>query len=56
MRVKYLRRTSHDANDKDGSRAGADADFGVYTTECTIEYGAELTGGIYTGIDTAAAT
>ena len=54
IKIKYLRRTHHDTNDQDGTRAGADADFGVYTTECTVEYGAELTGGIYTGIDTAA--
>lgn len=54
IKVSYLRRTHHDKNDVDGSRAGADADFGVYTTEATIEYGAELTGGIYTGIDLAA--
>ena len=54
IKVKYLRRTFHDRNDKDGTRAGADADFGVYTTEASIEYDAELTGGIYTGIDTAA--
>lgn len=54
IQVKYLRRTAHDADDKDGSRQGADADQGVYTTECSIEYGAELTGGVYTGIDTAA--
>lgn len=56
IRVKYLRRTFHDTNDKDGTRAGSDADFGVYTTEATIEYAGELTGGIYTGIDTAAAS
>ena len=56
IRVKYLRRTFHDTNDKDGTRAGSDADFGVFTTEATIEYGCELTGGIYTGIDTAAAS
>lgn len=54
VKIKYLRRTKHDRNDIDGSRAGADADFGVFTTEGTIIYGAELTGGIYTGIDTAA--
>lgn len=54
IKIKYLRRTHHDSNDVDGSRAGADADFGVYTTEASVEYGAELTGGIYTGIDTAA--
>lgn len=56
IRTKYLRRTHHDTNDRDGTRAGADADFGVYTTEMLVEYGAELTGGIYTGIDTAAAS
>ncbi|HFD32039.1 MAG TPA: hypothetical protein ENJ28_04925 [Gammaproteobacteria bacterium] len=54
IKVKYLRRTNHDADDKNGSRQGVDADSGVYTTECSVEYGAELTGGIYTGIDTAA--
>lgn len=56
IRVKYLRRTFHDTNDKAGTRAGSDADFGVFTTEATIEYAGELTGGIYTGIDTAAAS
>lgn len=54
IKVKYLRRTSHDADDSNGTRNGADADNGVYTTECSVEYGAELTGGIYTGMDTAA--
>jgi len=54
IRVEYLRRTFHDRNDKDGTRAGADADFGVYTTEATIVYEGEKTGGTYTGIDTAA--
>lgn len=54
IKMKYLRRTSHDADDSNGSRQGVDADSGVYTTECSIEYGAELTGGIYTGMDTAA--
>ena len=54
MRTRWLRRTSEDNNDTDGSRAGADADFGVITSELTVEYRAELTGGKYTGIDTAA--
>ena len=54
IKVKYLRRTNHDADDKNGSRSGTDSDTGVFTTECSVEYGAELTGGIYTGIDTAA--
>ena len=53
IRTRYLRRTMEDANDKDGSRAGTDADYGVYTTELAIEYKAELTGGKFTGIDTA---
>ena len=54
MRTRYLRRTKEDTNDKDGTRAGADADFGVLTTEMSVEYRAEITGGLYTGIDTAA--
>ena len=54
MRTRYLRRTHEDTNDKDGTRAGVDADFGVLTTEMCIEYRAEITGGLFTGIDTAA--
>lgn len=54
IRTRYLRRTHEDTNDRDGTRAGADADFGVFTTEMTVEYRAERTGGKYTGIDTAA--
>lgn len=55
MRTRYLRRTSEDTNDRDGTRAGADADFGVLTTEMCLEYRSEITGGLFTGIDTAAA-
>ncbi len=54
MRTRFLRRTFEDTNDKDGTRAGADADFGVLTTEMCLEYRAEITGGLFTGIDTAA--
>jgi len=54
MRVRYLRRTHEDRNDTDGSRAGVDADFGTLTTEMSMEYKAEATGGYFTGIDTAA--
>lgn len=54
MRMRWLRRTHEDTNDRDGTRAGADADFGVFTSELCVEYRAELTGGKYTGIDTAA--
>jgi len=55
IKLRWLRRTHHDNNDVDGSRAGADADFGVFTSELCIQYGAERTGGKFTGIDTAAA-
>lgn len=55
LRTRYLRRTHEDNNDKDGSRAGVDADYGVITTELSVENRAEITSGVYTGIDTAAA-
>ena len=55
IRTRYLRKTAPDTYDSAGTRAGVDADFGVLTTECSIEYKAELTGGRYTGIDTAGA-
>lgn len=55
FRMRWLRRTKHDPYDRDGSRAGVDADFGIFTSELTCEYRAERTGGKYTGIDTAAA-
>lgn len=54
IRMRWLRRTSEDTNDRDGTRAGVDADFGVFTSELCVEYRAELTGGKYTGISTAA--
>ncbi|MGI9406001.1 MAG: SU10 major capsid protein [Hyphomicrobiaceae bacterium] len=54
-RARYLRNTSLDDYDRDGTRAGADSDFGVITTEKSIEYMAERTGGYFSGIDTAAA-
>jgi len=56
VEFRYLRRTMEDNYDKTGSRAGADADFGVITTELSVSYKAEKTGGYYTGIDTAAAS
>lgn len=54
IRFRWLRRTNHDQYDRDGTRAGADSDFGVFTSELTVEYRAERTGGKFTGIDTAA--
>lgn len=56
VEYRYLRRTMNDDYDKDGTRAGADADFGVITTEGCIVYKAEKTGGYFSGIDTAAAS
>lgn len=52
IRTRYLRRTSEDDYDRDGTRAGIDADFGVLTTELSVEYRAEVTGGVFSGIDT----
>ena len=54
IRTRYLRRTMEDNNDVNGSRAGVDADFGTLTTEMSCEYRAVATGGVYTGISTAA--
>ena len=54
IRSRYLRKTHEDTNDRDGTRAGADADFGVFTTEMSIEYKGAKTGGVYTGISVAA--
>ena len=54
FRTRYLSRTFEDAYDKDGTRAGRDADFGVLTTELTCEYRAEMTGGYWSGIESGA--
>jgi len=56
IRTRWLRRTMEDNYDKDGTRAGVDADFGVLTSEMCVEYRAEATGGLYTGIDTGVVT
>lgn len=55
MRIRYLSRTSTDAYDKDGTRAGVDGDYGVLTTELTCEYKLEKTGGRITGLTAGAA-
>lgn len=54
IRTRFLRRTTIDNYDKDGTRAGVDADFGVWTTEVSVEYRAELTGGQLLGLTAAA--
>lgn len=55
IRTRYLRRTRMDNYDTNGSRAGADADYGVMTTEMSVEYRAEITGGKFTNITGAVA-
>lgn len=55
MTTKWLRRTFEDACDQNGQRAGVDADFGVYTSELSLKYGVESTGGRFTGMTAAAA-
>lgn len=53
--IKWLRRTFEDNYDRDGTRAGVDADFGVYTSELSLKYGVERTGGRMTGMTEGAA-
>lgn len=54
MKTRYLRRTMEDRNDSTGQRAGVDADYGVFTTEMSVEYKGALTGGVYENISIAA--
>lgn len=54
VRMRYLDRTHTDAYDKDGTRAGVDGDYGVMTTECSIEYKLEKTGGQLLGLTAGA--
>lgn len=56
VEMRYLRRTFEDSYDGNGQRNGVDSNYGVFTTEATVQYKAEKTGGWYSGIDTAAAT
>jgi hypothetical protein len=53
--IRYLRRTHEDRYDSDGTRAGVDADYGVFTTELSIQYGVQKTGGRLTGLTAGAA-
>lgn len=56
MRTRWLRQTHEDDYNSDGTRAGVDADYGVITSEMSLEYAAEKTGGRYTGIIGASTT
>lgn len=55
FKTKWLRRTFEDSYDQNGQRAGVDADFGIYTSELSVEYGLERTGGRMTGFTEAVA-
>jgi hypothetical protein len=54
--LRWLRPTHEDNYDRDGTRAGADADFGVITSELTTEYKVEKTAGLFRGMNTADVT
>lgn len=55
IETRWLRRTNEDRYDKDGDRAGVDADFGVFTSELSIEYHVQKTAGRLTGLTAGAA-
>lgn len=57
IKTRWLRRTFTDDHDKSGSRPnGKDADEGVFTSQVSIKVNGASTMGIYTGIDTPAAS
>jgi len=53
--TRWLRKTHMDAYDRDGTRAGTDADYGVYTSELSVEYHIQRTAGRLTGLTAGAA-
>lgn len=55
IEIRYLRRTHEDRYDRDGTRAGVDADYGVFTTELSCEYHIQRTAGRLTGLTAGAA-
>lgn len=54
IRMRYLDRTAMDEYNKDGTRSGVDGDYGTLTTECSIEYKLEKTGGQLIGLTAGA--
>lgn len=50
IETRWLRRTHEDRYDADGQRAGVDADYGVFTSELSVEYHVQKTGGRLTGL------
>lgn len=55
VKMRWLRRTFEDQYDRNGTRAGVDADFGVFTSELSMQYMVERTGGRLTGLTAGAA-
>lgn len=55
IETRWLRRTKEDKYDKDGTRAGVDADYGVLTSELSVEYHIQKTAGRLTGLTAGAA-
>jgi hypothetical protein len=55
IETRWLRRTHEDRYDQDGTRAGVDADYGVFTSELSFEYHVQKTGGRLTGLTAGAA-
>lgn len=53
---RWLRKTHTDNYDTDGTRAGVDANYGVYTSELSLAYVGEKTAGKFTGITAADTT
>ena len=56
IELKWVRRQTWDNYDRDGTRAGKDSDYGVVTSDLTICYKAEMTGGYYSGITAGVAS
>lgn len=55
IETRWLRRTKEDQYNRDGTRGGIDADFGVLTSELSVEYHVQKTGGRLTGLTAGAA-
>lgn len=55
IETNWLRRTHEDRYDKDGTRAGVDADYGVFTSELSCQYHVQKTAGRLTGLTAGAA-
>lgn len=55
IETRWLRKTFEDNYNENGQRAGVDADYGVFTSELSIEYHVQKTAGRLTGLTAGAA-